>query len=168
VVIIRWIAWCREAIVSRRPPLTRVVSPAKTSHNAVRASCGLSRMCLPAKPAGRVAYCRECGWNGSFAAEEIGQSLRALPFVFVIFVLLSLFTKRRIGILSISGFALIWTSTNAARLLYQGRELEGIGRIAVARPARASTTALDTTLRKKSFRNGSLTFLHRLFLGACE
>jgi hypothetical protein len=37
---------------------------------------------------GRV--CRECGWNRSFAAEEIEQSLRALPFVFAIFVLQSL------------------------------------------------------------------------------
>jgi hypothetical protein len=50
---------------------------AQTSYNAVRASCGLSRMCLPAKSAGRVAYCRESGWNRSFTAEEIGQGLRA-------------------------------------------------------------------------------------------
>jgi hypothetical protein len=76
------------AIVSRRQSL--LSRPQKQAITRVRASCGLSRMCLPAKSAGWVAYCRECGWNRSLAAEEIEQRLRALPLMFVIFVLQSL------------------------------------------------------------------------------
>lgn len=77
----------------------------------------------PAVPAGQTAYCRACGWNRSAAAEEIRQSLLALPFVFLIFLVLSLFTKRWLGIAVISGFALLFLFISAFRLLSQKREM---------------------------------------------
>ncbi len=74
-------------------------------------------------PAGQTAYCGVCGWNRSIAAEEVRQGLLVLPFVFLIFFAVSLFTKRWIGILTISGFALLFLSVSAFRLLSQKREL---------------------------------------------
>ena len=78
---------------------------------------------VPAVPAGQTAYCRACGWNRAAAVEEIRQSLLALPFVFLIFLILSLFTKRWLGIAVISGFALLFLSISAFRLLSQKREM---------------------------------------------
>lgn len=78
-------------------------------------------------PAGESVYCRACGWNRSVAAEDIRQSLLALPFVFLIFLALSLFTKRWIGIFTISGFALLFVSVSAFRLLSQKREIGRLG-----------------------------------------
>lgn len=76
-----------------------------------------------ARPAGGIAYCPSCGWNRSVADEDIGQRLSAAPFVFLAFFVLSLFTKKWLGITLISGIAGLFTFGNGLMLLLQRREL---------------------------------------------
>lgn len=55
--------------------------------------------------------------------EDVRQSLLALPLVFSVFFVISLLTKRWIGIVLISGLCLLWIAVSAVKLVLQKREL---------------------------------------------
>lgn len=76
----------------------------------------------PARPAGNTAYCPSCGWNHLAAVEDVHQSLLALTLVFLAFFVFSLLTKRWIGVLVISGLALVANAVSTVKLVQQKRE----------------------------------------------
>src|SRR2546429_2337949 len=76
-----------------------------------------------ARPAGNSAYCATCGWNRLSALEDVRQSLLALPLAFSVFFVISLLTKRWLGIVLISGLCLLWIAVSAVKLVLQKREL---------------------------------------------
>lgn len=76
-----------------------------------------------ARPAGSSAYCTRCGWNRLVADEEIRRRLAVLPVVFLRFFVFSLFTKKWLGIVLISGLAGLCTLGIGLKLVLQRREL---------------------------------------------
>jgi hypothetical protein len=97
----------------------------------------------PARPAGNTAYCPSCGWNRFDAAENIRQNLLALPLVFLAFFILSLLTRRWLGILLFSGLCCLWTLGTGLRLVLQRRILSRTQTSATAESATAAGAASE-------------------------
>lgn len=103
----------------------------------------------PARPAGSTAYCPFCDWNRLAAVEAVRQGLLTLPIVLLAFFAFSLLTKRWIGVLVISGLALVANAFSAVKLVQQKRELHRT-RVSGLNVLSATST-LDTTAPDKGY-----------------
>jgi hypothetical protein len=96
-----------------------------------------------ATPAGGSAYCKLCGWNRSVGDEDIRQRLSSLPFVFLGFVVLSLFTKNWLGIAAISVIGGLFTIASGGKLFLQRKELRRGQNQSGAEPSAPNATVQD-------------------------